>query len=147
MVPAMEPQVTPDRRSVVALGALTVLGGGALAACGSSASGTSSATAAAGGAGGGAIVALSAVPVGGSVAAQGPDGPIVVAQPSAGKVVAHSAVCTHQGCQVAPQGTTLACPCHGSMFDAFTGAVLQGPAQAPLPAVAVKVSGQDVVAG
>jgi Rieske Fe-S protein len=122
-----------------------VLGGGVLAACGSS-PGTSNTTAGGGG-GNGTIVALSAVPVGGSVAAQGPDGPIVVAQPSAGKVVAHSAVCTHQGCQVAPQGKILACPCHGSMFDAFTGAVLQGPAQAPLPSVTVKLSGQDVVAG
>jgi cytochrome b6-f complex iron-sulfur subunit len=142
MVPVMEPEASPDRRSVVTLGALTVLGAGTLAACGSS-SGTGATSVKPGGV----VVALSAVPVGGSAPANGPDGPIVVAQPTAGQVVAHSAICTHQGCQVAPEGKILGCPCHGSMFDAFTGAVLQGPAAAPLPAVAVKISGQDVVAG
>jgi Rieske Fe-S protein len=62
-------------------------------------------------------------------------------------VVAFSAICTHQGCKVAPAGTTLNCPCHGSKYDAMTGKVLNGPAKADLAPVAVKVSGQDVVAG
>jgi Rieske Fe-S protein len=44
-------------------------------------------------------------------------------------------------------GKRLECPCHGSIFDAFTGAVVQGPAQRPLGKVEVSVSGQDVVAG
>jgi cytochrome b6-f complex iron-sulfur subunit len=62
-------------------------------------------------------------------------------------VVAFSAICTHQGCTVAAAGTQLQCPCHGSVFDAFTGKVVNGPAQAPLGKVDVSVSGQDVVAG
>ena len=79
--------------------------------------------------------------------ATAPTGTIIVAQPTAGQVVAFSAICTHQGCKVAPAGATLNCPCHGSKFETATGKVLNGPARADLEKVAVKVSGQDVVAG
>ena len=149
----------PARRSVVVLGAAATLGAAGvagLAGCGSSSSGTTGSTAAgssaAGGASaapaGGALAKLADIPVGGAALAAGPDGkPIVIAQPTAGAVVAFSAACTHQGCKVAPAGKVLNCPCHGSVFDAFTGKNLQGPAPSPLPAVAVKVSGADVVAG
>ena len=94
-------------------------------------------------------MALSKVPVGGAVAAKDAGGAeIIVSQPTAGKVVAFSAICTHQGCAVAlAKPTELDCPCHGSKFNALTGAVLNGPATKPLPAVAVKVSGESVVAG
>ncbi len=56
-------------------------------------------------------------------------------------------MCTHPGCQVAPRGAELVCPCHGSVFAAGTGAVLRGPASKPLPAVAVKVQDGEVVEG
>jgi thiosulfate dehydrogenase (quinone) large subunit len=49
-----------------------------------------------------------------------------------GSLAAFSAVCTHAGCQVEYQSGVLLCPCHGSEFDATTGAVLQGPAVTPL---------------
>ena len=50
-----------------------------------------------------------------------------------GSLVAHSAVCTHAGCTVAYQGGRAGCcPCHGSVFDARTGAVITGPAVTPL---------------
>jgi thiosulfate dehydrogenase [quinone] large subunit len=52
-----------------------------------------------------------------------------------------SAICTHAGCTVQfdRSAEQFACPCHGSIFDAKTGAVVQGPAQLPLPAIAVHV--------
>jgi len=49
-----------------------------------------------------------------------------------GVVIVVSAICTHQGCQVESAGGGLSCPCHGSGFNASTGAVTQGPAGSPL---------------
>jgi thiosulfate dehydrogenase [quinone] large subunit len=49
-----------------------------------------------------------------------------------GLVVVVSAICTHQGCQVDSSGGGLACPCHGSRFNASTGAVTGGPANRAL---------------
>lgn len=50
-----------------------------------------------------------------------------------GSVHAVSAICTHQGCQVAfnPVERSWDCPCHGSRFD-IDGRVLDGPAKKPL---------------
>jgi glycine/D-amino acid oxidase-like deaminating enzyme/nitrite reductase/ring-hydroxylating ferredoxin subunit len=50
-----------------------------------------------------------------------------------GGVHALSALCTHQGCQVAFNAVERSwdCPCHGSRFD-IDGAVLHGPAMKPL---------------
>ena len=93
------------------------------------------------------LFALADIPVGGSVSAEAAGQPLLIAQPSSGTVVAYSAVCTHQGCVVAAQGMRFVCPCHGSQFDAATGAVLAGPASRPLTPVAVTVSGGDVEAG
>jgi nitrite reductase/ring-hydroxylating ferredoxin subunit len=56
-----------------------------------------------------------------------------LAQPSTGKVVAFTAICTHQGCTVNPDGAVLRCPCHASTYDAFTGKNTSGPAQARWP--------------
>ncbi|WP_154792733.1 Rieske (2Fe-2S) protein [Occultella kanbiaonis] len=59
-----------------------------------------------------------------------------------------SAVCTHQGCLVdAVRDGSIVCPCHGSHFDAETGAVLTGPASQPLPDVAVTVTDGEVRLG
>jgi cytochrome b6-f complex iron-sulfur subunit len=88
---------------------------------------------------GGGLVAVDDVPVGGAVVVEGADGPLVVSQPSAGDVVAFSAVCTHQGCTVQADGAQLRCPCHGSVFESATGANISGPAPSPLPAVDVHV--------
>ena len=56
--------------------------------------------------------------------------------------------CTHAGCDVSPSGTTLYCPCHGSVFDS-NGAVLQGPAPSPLVhyAVTLDAAGNITVDG
>jgi Rieske Fe-S protein len=59
-------------------------------------------------------------------------------------VVAHTAICTHQGCTIAASGM---CPCHGSRYDVTTGAVLNGPALRPLAELPVTVSGGQVYPG
>ncbi len=108
----------------------------------------STATSSRAAAGGAALAKLSDVPVGGSVVAKAADGSaVIVTQPVAGQAVAFSATCTHMGCQVAPAGKELHCPCHHSIFDAATGAVKQGPAVQPLPKIDVHVAAGEVVAG
>lgn len=54
----------------------------------------------------------------------------------AGGYYALTATCTHLGCLVDAGGSGLACPCHGSRYDA-NGAVLTGPATQPLAHLAV----------
>jgi Rieske Fe-S protein len=96
--------------------------------------------------GGKQVAKLSDIPVGGSISATLDGKPIILAQPSTGKVVAFTAICTHQGCTVNPDGTVLRCPCHASTFDAFTGKNTGGPARSPLAAIPVTVSGGAVLA-
>ncbi|MGH8891510.1 MAG: Rieske (2Fe-2S) protein [Acidothermaceae bacterium] len=91
------------------------------------------------------LAALSAVPAGGSLVVNGPNGPVAIARPSSSSVVAHTAICTHMGCTVGAAGAMLACPCHGSQYNAFTGAVVQGPAPAALRAISVHVDGSQIV--
>jgi cytochrome b6-f complex iron-sulfur subunit len=63
-----------------------------------------------------------------------------------GDFVAYSAICTHRQCTVAYQDGVLACPCHGSVFDPANGAaVVNGPAERPLPVIPVEVSNGEVV--
>lgn len=129
------------------------------AGAGSSAAGSSSAVPASGSAAAAsttatrstaasALVALDSIKVGEAAAVKLPDGkPGIVARLTATTAVAFSAKCTHQGCTVKPAGAELDCPCHGSKFNALTGAVLHGPASEPLPPVDVHVVGGNVVAG
>ena len=63
---------------------------------------------------------------------------------SGGVVAAHSAVCTHLGCTVGEAGKKLLCPCHKSVFDAQSGAVVTGPAGSPLPALKVAEVGGEI---
>jgi Rieske Fe-S protein len=70
---------------------------------------------------------------------------VVLVRGDGGAVQGLSAICTHQGCTVGSvRNGIITCPCHGSEFSAKTGAVLQGPATRPLPAVSVVVRGQSV---
>lgn len=94
---------------------------------------------------GGSLAALADIPVGGAlVVAKGPGGkPVVLARPREDEVVAFSAICTHKGCTVGVEGSSIVCPCHGSTYD-LTGANTGGPAPSPLPPVDVTVADGQV---
>jgi thiosulfate dehydrogenase [quinone] large subunit len=71
---------------------------------------------------------------------------IVLRLPS-GKLVAHSAICTHAGCTVEYQGgAQLVCPCHGGLYNAVTGAVEGGPPPSGLPSKKVIERGGSIYA-
>ncbi|WP_026378283.1 Rieske (2Fe-2S) protein [Agromyces italicus] len=91
------------------------------------------------------VGALADVPVGGSIDATIDGEPALIAQPTSGQVVAFSAICTHQQCVVAAAGEEFHCPCHGSIYEAATGEVVQGPAIDPLTPIPVAVSGDRIV--
>jgi Rieske Fe-S protein len=91
------------------------------------------------------LAQLAAVPVGGSLVVNGPRGPVAIGRPSSNRVVAHTAICTHMGCTVEANGARLNCPCHGSIYDAFSGTVIQTPAPLPLAAISVRIAGTAVV--
>jgi Rieske Fe-S protein len=142
-----------DRRSVLQVSGLVVVGG-VVAAC-SSGSSTSSdstpaapasaaASAASGAAGSVSLTPVADVPVGGGVIL--PDAAVVVTQPTAGTIKGFSAICTHQGCLVGSVvDNEIICPCHGSKFSGTDGSVITGPATQPLAAAAVAVDGANVV--
>ena len=69
---------------------------------------------------------------------------VIVIREQAG-FTAYSAVCTHLGCLVKWDGAKkeFFCPCHAAVFDK-NGAVVSGPAPAPLPAYKVKEVGGKV---
>ncbi len=98
------------------------------------------------------VLAASAVPVGGAAYFLDPSQqlPAFAVQPVPGTYRAFSAVCTHAGCTVQFDRPTeqFVCPCHGSVFEAATGAVVQGPAAAPLPGVPIRLGPDgDLYAG
>ena len=67
--------------------------------------------------------------------------PGVIVKLADGSFVAYDATCTHAGCTVAYDGTSLlACPCHGSRFDPAQGAkVVAGPAPRPLAQLPIRI--------
>lgn len=68
---------------------------------------------------------------------------------SAGGVLAYSAVCTHQGCEVSEwdaAGGAMFCFCHFSKFDPLkAGTVTAGPAGRSLPWLPLKDEGGELV--
>src|SRR6185437_15147205 len=81
------------------------------------------------------------VPVGGAAAFTDPrtGDPSIVIQATAGKFVAFDAVCPHAGCTVGYDSSAglIVCPCHGSEFNAATGAREAGPAPTGLTTIAI----------
>jgi thiosulfate dehydrogenase [quinone] large subunit len=92
------------------------------------------------------IGTASEVPVGAAARFSDPASgdPAIVLQPSPGTFTAFDAICPHAGCTVgyARAARLIACPCHGSVFNPVTGAVLQGPAPHGLRQIPV-VAGSD----
>lgn len=138
-----------SRRSAVVAGAAVVVGGVIGFAYGRGADADTAAhpggTGYGGGGGGGSsaqpLTTLAKVPTNGGWIGGG----VVVTRDSSGNVHAFSSSCTHLGCTVSQvSGGKIFCPCHGSEFDANTGAVVQGPATAPLPPVNVAVRNGEV---
>jgi len=67
-----------------------------------------------------------------------------------GSVYAFGDICTHRQCNLSasePEGTTIECECHGSVFDLSTGAVLNGPATEPIATFEVREEGGDLKVG
>jgi Rieske Fe-S protein len=94
------------------------------------------------------VSTLSEIPVGGSTTAMLGQIPIILEQPTAGTVIGFSAVCTHMGCivQAALEVHQFQCPCHGSIYDSNTGAVINGPTILPLRKLKVSLQGDSVLA-
>lgn len=118
---------------------VSVAGASLLASCGGSGEG---------GSGGEAIASESEVEPGSAVEFQNEGEAAVLVRLESGDFAAYSAVCTHQGCEVAynAEEGTLDCPCHGSVFDpAQEGEPRGGPAQQPLPEIPVNVQNGEVV--
>ena len=92
------------------------------------------------------LAPVSAIPVGGGKVFDGPQ--VVITQPADGTIKGFTAVCPHQGCLVSTvQDNEILCPCHGSLFSAEDGSVIQGPATTGLAPVAVSVDGGTVLLG
>lgn len=84
------------------------------------------------------LARLDQVPSGGGAVVA--DDKVVLTRGTDDVVHGFSAICTHQGCPVSSVAAgAIVCPCHGSRFDATTGAVVTGPATRPLPPVTVVV--------
>lgn len=139
------------RRTVIVTGGATVMGLSAitLAACSPASPGSTRSPSAATNQlqHGVELAKLGDIPVGDSILVKVEGSEVLLAQPRAGTPVAFSAICPHRGCVVAAAGATFHCPCHGSRFDAATGAVLNGPATRALTEIKVAVEGNSVVVG
>ena len=153
--PTTEPTDNRSRRDVLCGLVVALVAPGALVACGSSSSsagtpgggGGSTGTASGGGSSGTKVATLADVPQGGGLVVDNPGGgKLVLTRASGDDVKAFNASCKHQGTIVNPPvAGTITCPAHGSQYDAATGALKHGPATSGLDAVAVQVTGTDVV--
>ncbi|QBR91037.1 Rieske (2Fe-2S) protein [Nocardioides euryhalodurans] len=114
-----------------------------LASCGDDGASTGTDDSGSGAAAGTVLGATSEVPVGGGTIFD--DEKVVVTQPTEGDFKAFTAVCTHQGCVVdkVEEGQIM-CPCHGSVFSAEDGSVVNGPATEPLAETAITVEGDEI---
>jgi cytochrome b6-f complex iron-sulfur subunit len=128
---------TINRRT--AIGAGVAAGAALVAACSSTPTTSNAATA------GTTLAKVADVPSGGSLVVTVGNAPYALAKKTDGTIVVHTGVCTHMQCAVAAANAQLKCPCHGSVFDALTGAVVNGPASQPLAEISVTEKDGSVV--
>jgi Rieske Fe-S protein len=89
------------------------------------------------------LAKIADVPIGGGVVLA--DKEVVLTQPVKGEIKGFTSSCTHYGCTLANvTGGTINCDCHGSKFDMTDGAVRNGPATGALPAVGIRVDGDEI---
>ena len=134
-----------DRRRFLrtsAVGAAGVGGVALLSSCGSGGSGEAPAPNP--GAPWNEVLSASELPVGESAEVAIGEDRILLHRSAETEVHAFSAVCTHQGCAVAPEPERFACPCHGSVFNLETGAPEGGPAREPLPSYPAEINGEMI---
>lgn len=95
-----------------------------------------------------ALAPASAVPVGEGRTFTDPASgqPAWILRPSAAKVLAFSAVCTHAGCTVQfdASANEFVCPCHGGRYNAGTGAVVAGPPPSPLTQIPARIVNGEI---
>ncbi|MGM7667461.1 ubiquinol-cytochrome c reductase iron-sulfur subunit [Microbacterium sp. A93] len=94
-------------------------------------------------------VRVADLPTGGMTSVRLQGRTLLISRPAEDEVHAFSAVCTHQGCTVAPTEENgedvFACPCHGSHFDVTTGEPYAGPAKKPLTGYTAAIDGDWVM--
>ncbi len=143
---AVEPTTTPtntpttgtrSRRDVLCGLMVALVAPGALvAACSDSGSGGGGTTTTGGG----------ATPTGGGLIVDNPAGGKILLARTGDEVKAYNAACTHMGTILdAPKDGISVCSNHGSEFSTEDGSVQKGPATQPLPAIDVRVEGDQVV--
>lgn len=92
------------------------------------------------------VASVGDVPVEGGVIVDDPA--VVVTQPADGEIKAFTSICPHQGCPVSEVvANEIRCPCHGSLFSAVDGSVIQGPAIEALAAAPVTVADGEIYIG
>jgi cytochrome b6-f complex iron-sulfur subunit len=72
---------------------------------------------------------------------------VIINRPDKG-YFAFSRICTHLGCLVEYNKSTLQfiCPCHAGTYD-LEGNVVSGPPPKPLAAIPVKIEGETIIIG
>jgi nitrite reductase/ring-hydroxylating ferredoxin subunit len=86
------------------------------------------------------------VPAGKMIGTENSGQKIVVANVN-GAYYAVGNICTHRGCKLSDgtlNGEKVQCPCHSSIFDIRTGAVIKGPATNPEKSFKVRVDGEVI---
>jgi nitrite reductase/ring-hydroxylating ferredoxin subunit len=93
------------------------------------------------------VASLKDIPPGKMIGIENSGQKIVVANVN-GSCYAIGNICTHRGCKLSEgtlSGDKVQCPCHGSIFDIKTGAIVKGPAANPEKSFKVKLDGDAIL--